>query len=81
MRADEGSYNRACAPVWPAAVDEHQPVSGTRADRPPARPIGASRVLPRLPARPQLDDQLGQDLSRQSGHSAIGDSGGTSQAP
>jgi hypothetical protein len=43
-------------------VDEHQPVLCTGADRPPARPIGQSRVLARLPARPQLGDQLRQDL-------------------
>ena len=43
-------------------VDEHQPMPGARSDCPPARPIGQSRVLTRLPARPQLRNQLRQDL-------------------
>jgi len=62
-------------------VEEHQPVPGTGPDRPPARPIGQPRILARLPARSQLGDQLSQDLSGQSGHMAIGDNGGTGQAP
>jgi hypothetical protein len=53
-------------------VDEHQPIPGSRPDRPPARPIGQSCVLARLLARPQLGDQLGQNLSGQSGHPATG---------
>jgi hypothetical protein len=47
-------------------VDEH-PVPGTASDRPLVRPIGQSRVLTRLPARPQLGDQLSQDREGQSG--------------
>jgi hypothetical protein len=62
-------------------VDEHQPVPGTRPDRPPPRPIGQPRVPARLPARPQLGDQLSQNLPGQPGHPAIGDSGGTGQRP
>ena len=60
-------------------VEEHQPVPGT--GRPSARPIGQPRVLARLPARPELGDQLSQDLRGQSGHPAIGDSGGSGQGP
>ncbi len=60
-------------------IEEHQPVPGTGSDRPPARPIGQPRIPARLPARPQLRDQLRQDLRRQSGHPAIGDSGGTGE--
>jgi hypothetical protein len=44
--------------------------------RPPARPIGQ----PCVPARPQLGDQLSQDLRGQPGHPAIGDRGDTGQA-
>jgi hypothetical protein len=62
-------------------VEEHQPVPGAGADRPPARPIGQACVLARLPARSQLDGQLGEDLPGQPGHPAIGDRGGTGQAP
>ena len=61
-------------------VEEHQPVPGTGSDRPSTRAIDQSRVLACLPARSQLGDQLGQDLARQSGHSAIGDSGGTGKS-
>ena len=57
-------------------IDEDQPVPGTGSDRPPARPIGQPGVLACLPARPELGDQFRQDLSGQSGHSAIGDSDG-----
>ena len=46
-------------------VDEHQPVPGAGSDRPPARPISQSRVLPRLPARSQLGDQLSQHFPGQ----------------
>ena len=63
------------------SVDEHQPVPSTGSDRPPARPIGQPRVLMRLPARPELGDQLRQHFPGQSGHSAIGDSGGSRQRP
>ena len=62
-------------------VDEHQPVPGAGSDRPPARPIGQPCVLACLPARSQFGDQFGQDLSGQSGHPAIGNSGSTSQSP
>jgi hypothetical protein len=63
-------------------VDEHQPVPGTRPDRPPPpRPIGQPRVPARLSARSQLGDQLSQNLPGQPGHPAIGDSGGTGQRP
>jgi hypothetical protein len=61
-------------------VEEHQAVPGTGSDRPPPRPIGQPRILARLPTRSQLGDQLGQHLSRQPGHSAIGDSGGTGKS-
>jgi hypothetical protein len=61
-------------------VGEDQPVPGAGADRPSARPIGQACVPARLPARSQLRDQLGQDLPRQSGHPAIGDSGGTGKS-
>ncbi len=61
-------------------VEEHQPVPGASSDRPPARPIGQPRVLARLPARPQLGDQLRQNLRGQSGHPAIGDRGGTGKS-
>ncbi len=60
-------------------VEEHQPVPGTGSDRPPTRPIGQPRVLTRLPARPELGDQLSQHFPGQPGHPAIDDSGGTSQ--
>ena len=62
-------------------VNKHQPVPGTGPDRPPTQPTGQPCVLARLPARPQLGDQLRQDLRGQPGHSAIGNSGGTGQAP
>jgi hypothetical protein len=62
-------------------VDEHQPVPGTGPDRPLPRPIGKPCVLARLPARPQLGDQLSQDLRGQPRHTAIDNSGGTGQAP
>ncbi len=61
-------------------VHEHQPVPGASSDRPLARPIGQPCVLARLPARSQLGDQLRQNLRGQSGHSAIGDSGGTGKS-
>jgi hypothetical protein len=44
-------------------VDEHQPVPGAGPDRPLPRPIGQPRVLARLPARPQFDDQLSEALN------------------
>jgi len=62
-------------------VDAHQPVPGVRPDRPLARPIGQPCLLGRLPARPQLGDQLRQHLPGQSRHRAIADSGGTGQSP
>ncbi|MEX5721065.1 hypothetical protein [Geodermatophilus maliterrae] len=62
-------------------VNEHQPVPRARPDRPLARPIGQSRVLARLPFRPELSDQLGEHFLGQSGHAAIGDSSGTGQRP
>jgi hypothetical protein len=66
-------------------VEEHQPVPGTGPDRPPPRPIGQACVLARLPARAkldgQLDGQLGEDFPGQPGHPAIGDRGGSRQAP
>ncbi len=65
MRADEGSHNRACAFVCQQPVDEHQPVPGTGPDRAPARPIGQARVPARLPARPELGDQLSQHFAGQ----------------
>ena len=49
-------------------VEEHQPVPGSGSDRSLARPIGQPCVLTRLPTRPQLGDQVGQDLRGQSGH-------------
>jgi hypothetical protein len=58
-----------------------QPVPSAGADRRPARPIGPSRVLACLPARARLGGQLSRDLPRQSGHPAIGDRGGSGQAP
>ncbi len=61
--------------------NEHQPVPGASADRPPARPIGQPCVLAGLPAWSQLGDQLSEHFSGQPGHMAIGDSGGTGQAP
>jgi hypothetical protein len=61
-------------------VEEHQPVPGAGADCPLPGPIGQPRVLACLPARSQLGDQLGQDLPGQSGHPAIGDSGGTGKS-
>jgi hypothetical protein len=54
-------------------VDEHR-VPGTAFVRPLVRPIGQSRVLTRLRARPQIGDQLSQDREGQSGPPAIGDS-------
>ena len=54
---------------------------GTGSDRPLARPIGQPRVPVRLPARPELGDQLSQHFPGQPGHPAIGDSGGTGQRP
>ena len=62
-------------------VEEHQPVPSTGTDRPPLGPIGQPRVPARLPTRPQFDDLLNEDLRGQSGHSAIGDRGGTGQRP
>jgi hypothetical protein len=60
-------------------VEEHQPVPGTGPDCLLARPVGQSHVLACMPARPELGDQFGQHFSGQSGHSAIGDRGGTGQ--
>ena len=62
-------------------VEKHQPVPGTGSDRPLPRPIGQPCLLTRLPAQSHLGDQLGQDLPGQSGHPAIGDNGGTGEAP
>jgi hypothetical protein len=62
-------------------VDEHQPVPGTGSDRPLPRPICQPCVLARLPARPELGDQLSEDLRGQPRHSVIGNRGGTGQRP
>jgi hypothetical protein len=62
-------------------VDEHQPVPGTGPDRPLPRPIGQPCLLARLPARPELGDQLSQHFPGQSGHPTIGDGGGSGQGP
>ena len=62
-------------------VDEHQRVPGAGTDGPLARPIGQTCVPARLPGRPELGDQLSEGLRGQSGHSAIGNSGGTGQRP
>ena len=62
-------------------VDEHQPMPGAGPDRPLTWPIGQACLPARLPSRPELDDQLSEDLREQSGHPAFSDSGGTGQAP
>ncbi len=62
-------------------VDEHQPVPGAGSDRSLSRPNDRPCVLACLPARSQLDDQLSEDLWGPPGHPAVGDRGGTGQAP
>jgi hypothetical protein len=83
IHLDLTGLDEAVAQVHQVASSRSTNTSRCRAPaRPPGeRPIGQACVLTRLPARAQFGDQLGQHFPGQSGHPAIGDSGGTGQAP